>query len=83
MITVWSTKYALTEGITEHEVTESAVADGLVSFKGKMGFTEYLHGEGGEWHRSREAAAVRANTLRVNKIASLTKSITRLGKMTF
>jgi hypothetical protein len=79
---VWSTKYCLTTGIVAHEVTESEVSDGLVSYKDR-GYTQYLHDEGRNWHRTREAASAHATTVLLKKIASVKKQLRRLEAMKF
>lgn len=74
---IWNSKYALTEGLTEHDGEE--VGDGMA----KVGPLYYLHGEGKEWHRTRESAVARAEVMREAKIASLKKAISRLEKLRF
>ncbi len=78
---VWITKYALTDGIFEAEVTESSAAPGCVYETGR-GYAQYFHGEGLQWHRTRESAVARAELMRTRKIASLKKQMNRLvGKV--
>lgn len=71
---VWITKYAFTKGIYEVKVTTSC----LPSMVSGPGTFEHYHGEGIEWHRTREAAVQRANKMRTAKIKSLQKSLAKL-----
>ena len=72
---VWITKYALTSGITRHDA--ESCDDDMV----KYGRMQYAHGK--EWHRSYENALLRAEEMRIKKIASLKKSIAMLEAMSF
>lgn len=74
---IWNSKYALTEGLIEQEGEE--VGDSMV----KVGSLQYLHGEGKEWHRTRESAAARAEVMRKAKIASVRKQLARLEALRF
>jgi hypothetical protein len=78
---VWMSKYALTAGLSEHEAQECN--DGSMVQIGCGFGTQYLHGEGREWHRTREEAAARAEAMRTKKIASLRQQIARLEAMRF
>ena len=77
---IWNSKYALTEGLLEQDGEE--VGDSIVRIGMQMS-TQYLHGEGKEWHRTREAAVARAEAMRKAKIASLRKQLARLEAMSF
>ena len=74
---IWNSKYSLTEGLIEQEGEE--VGDSMV----KVGSLQYLHGEGKEWHRTRESAAARAEVMRKAKIASVRKQLARLEALRF
>lgn len=83
IITVWATKYALTEGIKAVRV--KLCGDGMVNIlqeDGRPGWG-YLHGEGREWCRTREGAVERAEVIRENKIKSVKKQLARLEALTF
>lgn len=83
---IWVTKYALTEGIQEMDAEDSNPEyPGMVRVrpKGETGYHQYFHGEGGQWHRSLDAAKVKAESMRQAKIKSLQKSIKRLEQLTF
>lgn len=69
---VWITKYALTSGIIEinGEITDS----GSVFDMGSSHPT-YYHGEGKDWHRTKESAIAKAEEMRKKKIVSLKKQI--------
>ena len=77
---VWITKYALTTGIFEMtaEITEHGSAYDMHS-----SFPTYYHGEGKEWHKTKESAIARAEEMRQKKIESLKKQIEELKKMRF
>ena len=79
---IWSTKYALTNGIALY----GAEIDGTMAIvRGKTRGTLdlYLHGEGKEWHRTLDAAIVRAEEMRVKKIVSLEKQIKKFKALKF
>lgn len=80
---IWITKYALTAGITKADVRESEAADGLIVVKNELGWNQYFHGEGNEWHRTRESAVAKAEAMRLAKINSLRRSIAKMEKLTF
>lgn len=77
---VWITKYALTTGIFEMtaEITEHGSAYDMHS-----SFPTYYHGEGKEWHKTKESAIARAEEMRQKKIASLKKQIEKLEGIKF
>lgn len=77
---VWITKYALTKGIIEME----CVQFGDISVR-EVGnpFPTYYHGEGDEWHRTKESAIKKAEEMRQKKIESLKKQIKKLEEMRF
>lgn len=76
---VWITNYALTKGILEKEATECG--DGMINTGEKLG--NFFHGEGDEWHRTKESAIKKAEEMRLKKIASLKNQIVKLEKMKF
>lgn len=43
----------------------------------------WIEGSGGHWHESRAAAVSRAESMRLNKLASLEKQIAKLRKLEF
>lgn len=77
LITVWITKYALSQGILKREA-ETTHRDGMVVIREQ--FPTYFHGEGKEWHRTRESAIARVAIMKKGKIASLKKSLAKLDK---
>ena len=78
---VWITKYALTDGIIENdaEVCIDTDATGNMIVCDRV----YFHGEGREWHRTKESAIQKAEEMRQKKIASLKKQIEKLEGMKF
>jgi hypothetical protein len=78
---VWITKYALTQGILEREVTQSESVPSIVTVYGNP--YEQYHGEGRDWHRTRAGAVAVAEAMRMKRIASLKKSLTKISAMSF
>jgi hypothetical protein len=85
---IWITKWVLAKGILEGQSTEpegegNTVEGNTVECKAAtdsrgvvMNFMwGYLHGEGREWHRTRQQAVERAEALRVKKIKALRNQI--------
>jgi len=83
---VWITKWALTQGIFEAEV-EECDTEGMVAQKpdggGLCNMATYYHGEGKEWHRTRESAVARAEAMRQKKIANVKKQLKKLELLKF
>ena len=80
-ITVWSTQYALSNGVEKFGATECD--RGMVKVINEQGYPFYLHREGVNWHRTEESAMKRAEEMRAKKIASLKNQIKKLEAMTF
>lgn len=85
---VFITKYALTQGILEREVTQSQEHPSMVSTQGECTseswvVSEVFHTEGKDWHRTFESAQRRAEKMRKAKIASLNKSLARIENLSF
>lgn len=78
-ITVWITKYALTQGIFAKEVTDHGTS--MVTDHER--YTSFYHGEGREWHRTLESAVAQAEKIRLKKIASLEKEVAKLKALNF
>ena len=78
---VWITKYALTDGIIEIDA-EVCISTGAT---GNMINCDrgYFHGEGKEWHKTKESAIEKAEEMRQKKIESLKKQIKKLEEMRF
>ena len=81
LITVWITKYALTAGITGEKAKSVYPHEGMIEVPGE--WFKYFHGEGKEWHRTREGAVKRAEEMRARKIASLKKQLIKIEALTF
>lgn len=79
---VWITKWALSEGIVEREAQATHV-NGMIGIIGDSGYMTYLHNEGTHWHRSHADAVIRADAMRLKKIASLKQQIKRLENLSF
>ena len=77
-ITAWITTYALTGGIKE---VEGDVCHGISS--DMLSCAKEGHFHDSNWHRTKEAALVKAEEMRLKKIASLKKQIEKLEKLRF
>lgn len=77
--TAYVTRYALSSGILKTEAVQSSSFPEMISDTKNRG--RNYHGK--DWHRTPEAAIVRADEMRKAKIASLEKSITKLRKLKF
>lgn len=85
-IKAWITKYALTDGVFEIEAELSNVSDNMICEKRKDNSfysNRYFHGEGKEWHRTKESALQKAEQMRIKKIENLKKQIAKFEKMKF
>ena len=80
MMKVWITKYALTSGIKEIECEDCE--NGAVK-EIENSLPTFYHGEGKEWHQTKESAIQKAEEMRQNKIASLKKQIEKLERLRF
>ena len=81
---VYITKYALIFGIMEVEAEQLKNYPNTVAYRANGSLLEqWFHGEGREWHRTKEAALDRANAMRLAEIAALKKQIVKLEKLTF
>lgn len=81
---VWITKYALSTGIIETEAREARNGADMVIYRmAGDTFDQYAHGEGKDWHRTRESAVVRANEMRAAKLNSIAKQVKKLEALTF
>lgn len=80
---IWNSKYALTEGLIEQEGEEYGKVGSSTVRVGLLPRQEYLHGEGKEWHRTRESALARAEVMRQAKIVSLRNQLARLEALRF
>ena len=76
----WITKYALTEGIFE---AEGEINYGTMFRYKNNGWNVSAHGEGKDWHLTKEAAVARAEAMRLAKIKSLEKSIKKMQSLKF
>ncbi len=78
------TKYALTEGIIETELEVcTTVGEGSMTLAPKLGYCIYFHGEGREWHRTKESAIKQANLMVGRKLTSLRKKVAELEALKF
>ena len=76
------TSLALTKGIVEtDDANQSRLLDGMISVFHKGGYTMYYRKQ--DWSPTRDAAIARAEEMRVKKITSLRKQITKLENLKF
>lgn len=80
-MTVYITKYALTQGILWREVQQSELAPKMVTCINGHGQRECFHKP--YWHTTRSAARKHAETMRMRKIVSLDFQIKKLESLTF
>ncbi len=79
---IYITKYALTKGITEHEIAFTDSNDCVrVEPVGDYSYAFYLHK--GEWFDNLPEAIANANDRRTKKIKSLEKQIWKLRSLEF
>lgn len=82
MMSYYITKYALSAGIKE--VSEDDFEEDNRGIYGNMPGSYYPSGfYGKEWHRTMDAAIVRAEEMRVARIVSMKKSIAKMEKLDF
>jgi hypothetical protein len=75
---VWSSKYALSRGITQEEAQETSCR-GLL----RIGPSAYLNGEGGEWHHTYEEAVAKGEEMRQEKLLVTRRRMDRLERLRF
>lgn len=78
---IYVTKYVLAHGIEKFENVRhclSSVPGGTLVQAKVRGYDNFFHVEGKEWHRTEEAAKVRARHMLNKKIASVEKQLARL-----
>ena len=80
---VWISKFAFSKGIYELDVEPSLTSPSMVVCKYANSFPEYFHGEGKEWHRTRDSAVRKAEEMRTRKIAALKRQLSKLEKLSF
>lgn len=83
---VWITRYVLSEGIKESEAELCLDVDetgNTIKCKIGLGIEYYFHGEGKNWHKTKESAIKKAEEMRQKEIDSLKKQIQKLEKMRF
>ena len=76
--TVWISKYALTKCV--YPVKAEILSETMISIGRGMLGQRFLHNG---WHRTREAALKEAEKMRVKRLASLRKQITKLEALKF
>lgn len=76
------TKYALTAGIMEVQDAEPTSSEGMISVR-SLGIHTYFHGEGKDWHRTKDSAIKRAEEMRRRKLESMEKQKRRIEEIIF
>ncbi len=78
---IWITRYALTSGIEEVEA-ELSHNDTMATYGKENGaYTQYAHNN--DFHKTKEAAILWAEKMRLKKIASLQTSIEKMQMLRF
>ncbi len=80
IFTAWITKHALTLGVQCVQAKQSFTEESMIVYGSGVSMY-YAHGN--EWHRTREAAIARAEEMRIAKIKSLEKTLSKLRSMSF
>lgn len=82
---VFVTKYALSDGIREVEVKQSEQTPRMVTVvtANPHAWAVNYHGEGKDWHRTREAAVWRAKEMQELQLKALARRIERIKKLKF
>lgn len=70
---VFITKYVLTTGKI-FQIDAQLMDSGMVKCNNPQRYSEYYYGEGNEWHRTPEAALVKAEEMRAKKLVALERS---------
>lgn len=78
----WISKYALTQGVFSIKADISDTSDGMLVDR-SGGYASYYHGEGREWHRTKEGACAKAEEMRISKLRSIEKQEKRLRDLVF
>ena len=82
-ITVWITRYALTEGVIEATASAEEVSS-RTTFYALVPFGDIsCRKEGLDWYRTKDLAIARAEAMRAKKIASLQRQIAKLEALRF
>ena len=82
-ITVWVTKYALSDGIVEGQAGIGDIRRGSVRVTCCTAYPAWCQTEGKDWHRTKESAIAHAEKMRAKKIASLQRQIAKLEALRF
>ena len=82
-IHVWVTKYALTQGIFEIDATVCRDTNNDMIEEISDHYPATYHGEGKEWHRTKESAIKKAQEMREAKIKSVKKQLVKLENLKF
>ena len=77
---IYVTKYALTTGIIKHD---AEVTNDMAVVHEPNSFGMYFHGEGKDWHKTKESALERAEEMRIRKLQSLDKQTKKISAMIF
>jgi len=80
---IWCTKWLFTTGIMELEAIDCGNGMVKVILTDKTYFPYCLHGEGREWHKTRESAVAKADEMRIKKLMALDKQMKKIAAMKF
>jgi len=79
-VTIWITKYALTQGIYKVK-GETEVSDKVLKVRQDNGYTIMFYED--DWHLSSRAAVSKAEEMKTKKLTSLKKQLAKLEKLSF
>lgn len=79
---VWITKYALTKGIYETEAKDCFDINPDMIVEVNDSWHQVAH-HGNDWHRTHEAAVLRANEMKTKKRASLKRQLAKVETLEF
>ncbi len=80
---VYITKYALTTGVYIAKVEETS-SEGMVELPAQPAnntYAQYFHGEGKEWHKTKQSAIARVEQMKAAKLKAIHKQIDKINKI--
>ncbi len=77
---IYITKYLFTNGI---ELVDAEISDKMAIVGESNSYQQYFHGEGREWHRTKESAIARAEEMRIKKLKAIDKQMKKISAMKF
>lgn len=78
---VYITKYALTTGVYIAEVNECDAPGMVEQPRTNKTYTQYFHGEGKDWHKTKESAVNRVKVMKEAKLKAIQKQVDKINKI--